>query len=234
MIARPLRRAFLLLTLFAGSLTGCTTIAPAGPLRAQSTAGEPVMLLVDEREAIYETRNQPESSFIVSTVPIQQLINGTVKDGQVVHFELLWEPKGGATPLSPTATNVSIRHVVFADGEVGVYAGAGFALPDGDVGRGAVSMRVQNATLRLAESTEGFIDRLGEAEMVGAFKASHAPGKTAAARFALSQLVTDALGKSVFVMHDGTHTTLSNAFIDTQIEYLENELTLLLAHMARE
>jgi hypothetical protein len=215
-------------------ITGCTTITPAGPLRTQSTAGEPVMLLIDEREAIYESRNQPESSFIVSTVPIQHLINGTIENGQVVHLELLWEPMGGATPLSPTATNISIRHVVFAEGEVGVYAGAGFAVPDGDIGDGTVSMRVRSGTLRLAESTQGFVDRLGEAEMVGSFKASHAPGTTSAARFALSQLVTDALGKSIFVMHDGTHSTLSNAYIDERLEYLEADLTLLLAHLARE
>lgn len=190
------------------------------------------MLLVEREEAIYERGKQPESSFIVSSVPIQDLIAGKVTSGQVVHFELLWEPLGGSTPLSPTATNVSIRHIIFANGEVGVYAGAGFAIPDGTIGDSTVTLRVQSGTLRLAESTAGFVDRLGEAEMLGAFKARLAPGKTSAARFALSQLVTDALGRSVFVRHDGTQSTHADPYIDRELAFLEADLNGLLARLA--
>jgi len=231
MIARAIRCTFIFAVATATTLlTGCTSLAPAGQLRSQSTAGDQVMLLVNESEAIYESRNQPESSFIISTVPIQDLINGTIRNGQVVHFELLWEPLGGATPLSPTATNISIRHVVFADGEVGVYAGAGFARPDGDLGDGTVGLRLYSATLRLAESTPGFVDRLGEAEMVGGVKASHAPGRTTAARFALSQMVTNALGKSVFVRNT---TARSDEYIDRELAYLEADLSLYLDRLAQ-
>ena len=223
--------AFLSVLLFA-MLGGCVSIAPAGPLRAQSTAGEPVMLLVDESEAIYESTSRPESSFIVSSVPIDDLVNGKVTNGQFIHIEMLWKPIGGATPLSPTATNISIRHVVFTDGEAGVYAGAGFALPDGEIGQGEVYLRIESATLRLAESTDGFVDRLGEAELVGGFEAAHAPGTTSAAKFALSQLVTDVLGKSVFVHEDGTHTTLPDDYIAARLQDIELNIGPLLAYIA--
>lgn len=189
------------------------------------------MLFVDKGEAVYGTAKQPESSFIISTVPVQQLIDGSIDTGQVVHMELLWVPKGGATPLSPSATNISIRHVVFAAGEIGVYEGAGFAMPDGDVGDNTLSITVLSGTLRLKHATAGFVDKLGDAEMLGAFKATLNPSKAAAARFALSQLVTDAMGESMWVQRDDSDSGAGDCYITRSLADIEADLNLVLARL---
>jgi len=222
--------------LLATMATGCASLSPAGPLRTQSTGTEATVLLVDSSESIYETASQPEISFLVSSVPVQDLINGNLTDGHFVHVELLWLPKGGATPLSSTATNISIRHVILSGGEVGVYHGAGFAIPDGELGNESYSLSIQSGTMRLALATPGFVDQLGEAEMLGSIKAKHAPGRTSAAKFALSQIVTDALGTSMFVDRGNTSDDCSahEEFVGLVLAEIEADLNLVVARMCSE
>ncbi len=120
-------------------------------------------------------------------------------EGQVLHIELLWEPKPGATPMDSSATNASIRHIVIAGGEVGVYGGAGFASPRGKPGKPRLTISLRDASLTLLEASAGFTDLLSPARLTGRFTAVHDPRKSRELHYAVSQIVTNALGRSRFV-----------------------------------
>jgi hypothetical protein len=123
-----------------------------------------------------------------------------VKSGQILHIQLLWVPLAGSTPMDPTATNASIRYVVIADGEVGIYAGAGFAVPADDLTDNTVGISLRDASLRLQQSTSGFNDLLSPAQLSGGFTALRDEQKTKQMNRHASQLVTNAFGKTTLVM----------------------------------
>jgi hypothetical protein len=105
--------------------------------------------------------------------------------------------------MDASATNAIIRHVVISSGEVGVYGGAGFALPKGDPGDDTLKVSLRDATVRLLEATDGFADPLSPARVTGAFSAEHDPKLARKVHRAISQLVTNALGRSRFVRRSG-------------------------------
>lgn len=179
-------------------LLGCAG-RPAGDLELRSLADAPLVLSGDYRTALYGHDPDGGSTFLVSDLPAAALRSGDYATGQVMHIELLWVPKAGATPMDDTATNASVRHVIFIDGEVGVYGGAGFVLPAGQPGQPTLRLDVRQATLTLLESTDGFRDVLGAARLTGALVARHDRRQTRRAYFTLCQRVTDALGRSRFV-----------------------------------
>ena len=104
--------------------------------------------------------------------------------------------------MDSSATNVSIRHIIIADGEVGVYGGAGFAMPRGEPGKKKLPIALKDGTVRLLESTDGFNDLLSPAKITGDFTAYLQPETARMIHRAISQLVTNALGKSRLVMGD--------------------------------
>jgi hypothetical protein len=166
---------------------------------ATSLGTNPVVLPCDYVTAFYAHDEATETMFFLTDVPVDDLLSGKVTRGSVVHLDLLWSPKPGSTPMDRSATNISIRFVVFADGEVGVYGGAGFALPDGDAGTATLGLELRDATLTLLDSTDGFNDLLSPARLTGELTARLNEKRTEQMRFAVSQLVTNALGHSHFV-----------------------------------
>jgi hypothetical protein len=184
------------------ALAGCAGWpgSRAADLELRSLGDDPVVLGGEYQTSLYRHDPDRGTSFIVSDIPAQQLARGEYQDGQVMHVVLLWVPKAGATPMDPTATNASVRHVVFSGGEVGIYGGAGFILPSGRLGGDNVSLDIRQATLTLLESTDGFVDVLGAARLTGSLKAGHDPTGTRRVYFNLCQRVTDALGHSRFVL----------------------------------
>jgi hypothetical protein len=181
------------------ALAGCQAPPTSGALRAESLGTNPVVLPREYVIGFYATRDATETSFLLADVPLEKLLSGKVTRGNVVHLELLWEPQAGATPMDSSATNVSIRFVVIADGEVGVYGGAGFAIPDGKAGAVTLSLELRDASLTLLESTDGFVDLLSPARLTGTVTARLNEKRTHQMLFAVSQLVTNALGHSRFV-----------------------------------
>jgi hypothetical protein len=140
------------------------------------------------------------TSFMLSDVSIDKLLDGTADTGLVMHIELLWLPKPGRTPLEPTATNASIRLIVIADGEVGVYGGAGFAMPNGNPAEErTVALALRDASLQLLESTPGFHDLLSPAHLTGSVTSRRNESETRKLNLAASQLVTNALKQTRFV-----------------------------------
>ncbi len=98
--------------------------------------------------------------------------------------------------MDPSATNASIQYVIVVDGELGVYAGAGFALPEGDANGQSISVRLRDASLELLESTDGFVDLLSPATLTGSFTATRNDQRTRQLSSALRRLVNDGLGSS--------------------------------------
>ncbi len=175
-----------------------------GTMEARSLGEEPVALPGDYVEAFYLHDPDSETSFMLSDVPLESLIEGTTTPltpptGQILHLELLWLPKPGATPMDRSATNVSIRYVVMSGGEIGIYGGAGFAAPRGKPGKRRLRMTLRDASLTLLDSTEGFRDVLGPTKLTGTFTAVHDPRRCRQLHYAISQIVTNALGRSRFV-----------------------------------
>lgn len=85
--------------------------------------------------------------------------------GQLTHVHLFVAPEAGKTPIDDTACSVTVRHVVVAQGQIGVYGGGGFMYPDKRPGREYFRGNIAGATLRLVAATPGFDNKLGAAEL---------------------------------------------------------------------
>lgn len=92
-------------------------------------------------------------------------------DGNLVHLHMFMNPSAGLTPIADTACSVTVRHVVFAKGRVGIYGGGGFLNPSGKPGDPEFGGKVRDATVRLLSSTAGFEDKLGPAMWTTSFRA---------------------------------------------------------------
>ncbi len=188
------RRLIIALLVGLPPMAGCVSGRPSGNLRAESLGVNPVFLDQDFTTSVYAELNSTETSFFLTDIPIEDLFAGNVSTGMVVHLDLLWVPSAGATPMDSSATNVSIRYVLFADGEVGIYGGAGFALPRGTVGDGTMSLSLRDASLTLLDSTDGFVDLLSPARLTGKLTARLDLNRSRRMAWAVNQIVTNALG----------------------------------------
>src|SRR5690606_9308143 len=121
--------AFVLASTFIAGCSGRSPLVSAatGTMRVQSLGESQAALSARLTTSLYGAKDGVETTFILTDAPEEQLISGTIAQGQVIHIELLWLPRSGWTPMSADATNASIRYVVISGGEVGVYGGAGFA-----------------------------------------------------------------------------------------------------------
>ena len=163
-----------------------------------SLDAEPVVLDLSYVEASYVVQAS-ETSMLFSDVTLYELLQGPPETGSVLHAQILWGPKPGYTPVDPTATNVTLRCIVFSGGEVGVYGGAGFCWPRGKLGSGEYSISIEASTLSLIASTPGFVDLASPASITGTFSATFEPERAIRIRQAVSQLVTDAIGRPYWV-----------------------------------
>jgi hypothetical protein len=182
------------------AVTGCAPGGGLGPLRSESLNDDPIVLDSDYTTLVYHHETGGDTSFVLSDVSARDLVGGAVRNGQVMHIQLLWLPKPGATPMDSTATNASIRHVIISNGEVGVYAGAGFALPSGKPGDRTLKLSVRDASVRLLEATDGFTDPLSPARITGTFTAVNDPREVRRLKNAVSQFVTNAMQETRLVM----------------------------------
>ncbi|MBZ0173218.1 MAG: hypothetical protein K8E66_12615, partial [Phycisphaerales bacterium] len=85
--------------------------------------------------------------------------------GQVLHARMFIKPRAGRTPIESTACSVTLRYLVLAGGEYGIYAGGGFLLPDGAPDGNKFSGKISNASMRLVSSSPGFKDLIGSGRM---------------------------------------------------------------------
>jgi hypothetical protein len=182
------------------ALSGCIFHGSAGSLRTQSLSDDPVVLFGNFRNVYFSHSNESGTSFMLSNVPLDQLQTGKLDNAQILHVQLLWMPKAGSTPMEPSATNASIRYVVISGGQVGLYSGAGFAMPSDSLDSDKVTLTLRDASVQLQQSTPGFHDLLSPAQMTGTFTAKNDDKITQQMNRAASQIVTNALGKTTLVM----------------------------------
>ena len=187
---------------------GCATGRIAASLRAESLGVDRVYIDGAYETAVYADFNSVETSFFVTDIPIDDLLAGNVTTGMVVHIDLLWEPAAGKTPMDSSATNVTVRYIVFADGEMGLYGGAGFAMHKGEPGNGSMSLALRDASITLLDSTDGFVDLLSPARLTGKITAGFDERRSRQMAYAVNQLVTNALGYTRLVAAKEPPSTL--------------------------
>ncbi len=175
-------------------VAGCASGGASGSLRAESLGDDRVYLDGVYETAVYTDLNTTETSFFITDIPLDDLLAGDITTGMVVHVNLLWEPSPGKTPMDTSATNVIIRYIVFTDREMGIYGGAGFALPKGEPGKGSMSLVLRDASITLLDSTPGFVDLLSPARLTGKITAGLDEQRSRQMAYAVNQLVTNALG----------------------------------------
>lgn len=130
------------------SIDGSTALRPALPHR--------VYRFVDENTA----------DIILTDLSIEDLTGdaGLPPTGTVMHVQLFIRPRPGRTPIAHTACSATVRCAVLAHGQVGMYGGAGFLIPDDTPGGKSFGGTISRAPVRLLRATEAFEDQLGISE----------------------------------------------------------------------
>jgi hypothetical protein len=151
-------------------LTGCTTRTAIEVRSVQNAAMDAPAL----RTAAYTSSNRNTAEVYLTDLDAAALEPGASLEGlsgRIVQIRMFLEPLAGSTPIEPTACSVIIRHIVLADGEIGIYGGGGFLNPNRRAGRSRFSGTVRGATLRLTGQTDGFNDALGPSRLDATFSA---------------------------------------------------------------
>lgn len=112
-------------------------------------------------EGIYTYDGRSTLTLVLTDGPAETAVHAAV-------VRLLWVPRGVETPSNRTATNITVHYILFAgDSEVGVFEGAGFMLPLSSPGDPLFRGRISQASIRMADRSTGFVDRLGPADLTG-------------------------------------------------------------------
>ena len=157
------------------ALAGCSTLRRSG-LDLNSTRSQD-RLSTDPTVRVYSASDRNTADFYLTDLPPTALpqtgkeADLTPLAGSLVHLHLFLQPRAGQTPIADEACSFTIRQVVFAHGQIGVYSGGGFLTLSRDLGAKSSGGTFRGATLRLTQSTPGFTDRLGPSEMNGTFSA---------------------------------------------------------------
>lgn len=178
---------------------GCSKQGVHGDLRATSLGADSAVLAPNFKTAVYAVDRESVASFYLADLTSDQLLSGNFERGQLIHIEMLWLPRAGATPMDESAANVSVRKVLIIDGQVGVYGGTGFALPAGTPGDDRLAVSVYDATLDLIDASNRFNDALSPALLEGVFTAQRDDSLAERIRYAASQKVTNLLGRVRYV-----------------------------------
>lgn len=174
----------ILAILFPALLAGCSI---GGHTRIESLSGH-VKLEPNLNTVVYAPVDDTGAEIYLTDLPRSRLARGADLagvSGHLVHINMFLTPLPGRTPIDRTASNASVRWIVIADGEIGVYTGGGFVLPDGAPGGSSFSADVKRATLELGPHTTRFRDPLGASRMYATFRAPRdvAYTRLVAARF---------------------------------------------------
>jgi hypothetical protein len=184
-------RAWLAAAIPALAMAACGTVGDVGTLELTSLGGTSRTLRAALGTGTY-AQEPAQTSFILSDVDFAQIEAGEPAYGYVLHVNLLWVPKAGRTAVDPTATNTSIRLVVLAGKELGVYGGGGFAWPAGTLGEETFALELVGSNLSLIACTPGFQDLMSPASLTGTLNATLDDAATRRMRRSASQYVTNA------------------------------------------
>lgn len=165
-------------------LTGCTI---GGTTRLESIDGsgkvEPTL-----RTVVYAPEGDSGAQVFLTDLPRDLLVRGadlSNASGHLVHINMFLMPRPGRTPIDAQASNASVRWILIAQGEIGIYSGGGFVLPASRPGKSTFRGNVRGATLKLESQTPYFNDALGSTRLFASFRApkDEAYTRLVAARF---------------------------------------------------
>lgn len=173
-----------LLSLVVCAAGGCSTVA-----RWSGNSNTLTIENVDDSRVIAPTFTtsvylpvDPQTAEVYLTdLPLDRLRDG--KDtleglsGHILHIHLFLLPSAGSTPIDQTACNITLRHIVIAQGEgkdqsaIGLYSGGGFVLPAGTIGDDRIGGSISGSSHRLVKASARFNDPLGSGAITGRFDA---------------------------------------------------------------
>ncbi len=182
-------------------MAGCGLMGHSGGnIEVVGLGDEPARLAGDLKTAIYRSRDANTATFVFSDLTLDDLKNGRFADGRVICVDMAWRPKAGSTPVDRTATNCTVRQVILTGNATGVYDGAGFLAPADKAGSNSFGGSISGAVLRLIESSSGFDDLLGPAELSGSFTARRDDAAVDQIAVRLNTEVTRRLGHRFYVL----------------------------------
>jgi len=144
--------------IFGGGLTRETSLA---------SAETGYVLTMTPRYQAYLSADINTADFFLSDLPPDAFADGadlSQFSGSLVQIHMFLAPKAGSTPIEFSATSATVRQIVFAQGQMGMYSGGGFLLPSGTAGNTTFGGKIHSASMRLTARTPGFVDKLGPAE----------------------------------------------------------------------
>ena len=169
------------LPIVAMTLGGCSLFSGVGgggtPVYVSGQTGD--RLAIDYPDGVYVESDNNTADLYFTTIPGvgEPGVSMRGVSGSVLHVHMFLEPRAGKTPIDFTAANVTVTHILVAEGAIGVYGGAGFMLPSGDAGSSTFGGRLREVTLRPTALTDGFGERLGWNELAGSLNARRDPAR---------------------------------------------------------
>lgn len=183
------------------AMAGCGLFGHSGgQLDVVGMNDSPARLSGDLKTAIYRFRDTNTATFVFSELSLDDLTNGRFADGRIICVDMAWRPKAGSTPVDRTATNCTVRQVILAGNAAGVYDGAGFLAPSDKAGKHSFGGSISGAVLRMTESSDGFHDLLGTAELNGSFSAERDDAAVDQIAVRLNTEVSRRLGRLFYVL----------------------------------
>lgn len=169
--------ALLPCTLSALFIPGCGGFGSASAsgntsIRSESGAA---LLATDLPTRIYRHYDANTADIYLTDLPSEVWTAGadvSNATGIIIHIRHFMRPDAGDTPISTDASTASVRVLVLASGELGLYGGGGFMRPAGRSGADVFGGTITDGTLRLSRHTAGFADRLGPSRVNGSFGAT--------------------------------------------------------------
>lgn len=191
------------LALFMLSASGCggKTGARDADLYIQSRANPQDIAVGGFDHGVYSLDGRSAITVLLTDGPVEN-------PDRALIVRMFWRPKAAATPLDETATNATVQYIVFNRGAenakdaVGIYSGGGFVYPENDMGSPRLQANLWQATLTLADNSEGFEDALGASILRGRFTAQRDDEGIIDAVRRVNIAVSEALGVPRFVSAD--------------------------------
>lgn len=156
--------------LAAAWLSGCGVILTSGGDATLEAADAHARLKTKLPMRVYRPWDSETADVYMTDLP-PEVWNGGADvsnmTGVLVHLHMFIRPKAGRTPIADTATTATIRCLVLAKGEIGIYGGGGFYVNGDEPGDERFDGSVRAASLRLIRATGGFEDRLGSVVFSG-------------------------------------------------------------------
>lgn len=148
------------------ALAGCSTDSA---IRVQSeatpAADHPIL-----PTAVYWASDPNTADVYLTDLDAAALDRGTDLSkvtGRITQVHVFISPLAGSTPIASSACSATVRHIVLAEGAIGVYSGGGFFLPRHRLGLPELEGSIRDATLRLTAKTPSFADPLGPCSLSG-------------------------------------------------------------------